>query len=172
MTELTFQTILEAISALAVTGSFVYTALQLRGWRNAQYVANFTKLVELQLELRRMRVDDPQLALADPDAVPAGTQEEVRAYFYELMQLSLFEIAWFSHEHGQLTDDYFRSWVNSVTAMATRRSFQSMWRSNATKIMHDRFRDYMEVLVAGISPAERVERGDADGASDGASSSD
>jgi hypothetical protein len=114
-----------------------------------------------------MRVDDPQLALADPDAVPAGTQEEVRAYFYQLMQLSLFEIAWFSHEHRQLTDDYFRSWVNSVTVMATRQSFQAMWRSNATKIMHDRFREYMVVLVAGIIPTERVECSDADGASDG-----
>jgi hypothetical protein len=35
MTELSFQTILEAISALGVAGSFVYAALQLRGWRNA-----------------------------------------------------------------------------------------------------------------------------------------
>jgi hypothetical protein len=70
------------------------------------------------------------------------------------MQLSLFEIAWFSHEHGQLPDDHFRSWVNSMSAMAARRSFQAMWRSSSTKIMHDRFREYMETLVAAVPPVE------------------
>jgi hypothetical protein len=163
----TFQVILQGISALALTASLVYAALQLRNWRTAQYVANFTKLVELQLELRKMRVDDPQLALADPDVVPAGTQEEVRAYFYDLMQLSLFEIAWFSHEHGQLPDDYFRSWVSSMSAVATRPTFQAMWRSSSTKIMHDRFREYVEVLVAGIELAQPAERVDAHGTSVG-----
>ena len=163
MTEASVRTILDAISTLALMGSLVYAALQLRGWRTAQYVANFTKLVELQLELRKMRVDDPHLALADPDMVPAGSQEEVRTYFYELMQLSLFEIAWFSHEHGQLTDDYFRSWINNVSTIATRRAFQTMWRSPSTKIMHDRFREYVGVLVAGITPAEPPVRGITDG---------
>jgi hypothetical protein len=104
-------------------------------------------------------VTDPQLALLDPETVPAQTQEEVRSYFYELMQLSLFEIAWFSHERGQLTDDYFRSWVRSMSEMVTRRSFQSMWRSNATKIMHDRFRAYVETLVAGVAPVGSSVRG-------------
>jgi uncharacterized protein DUF6082 len=167
----TFNTILQGISALAVTGSLVYAALQLRSWRTAQYTANFTKLVELQLELRKMRVDDPQLALTDPDLVPAGTQEEVRAYFYELMQLSLFEIAWFSHKHGQLTDDYFRSWVNNMSAVATRRSFQAMWLSSSTKIMHDGFREYLDALMAEITPAEPSVRGAADGASVGGTAS-
>jgi hypothetical protein len=167
VSEVTFQTILQGISALALTCSLVYAALQLRNWRTAQYVANFTKLVELQLELRKMRVDDPQLALADPDAVQAGTQQQVRDYFYELMQLSLFEIAWFSHERGQLPDDYFRSWVGSMSAMATRPTFQAMWRSGSTKIMHDRFREYVEALVAGITPAEPADRRDAHGASVG-----
>jgi hypothetical protein len=149
-----YQMILQAISTLSVASGLVYGALQLRNWRIAQYSANHTKLVELQLQLRKMRMDDAQLTLVDPQGGPAGSQEELREYVYELMQLSLFELAWFSHEHGQLPDDYFRSWVTSMSAMAGRRSFQAMWRSSSTKIVHDRFRAYMETLVAGAAPAD------------------
>jgi hypothetical protein len=41
------QVVLQVVSALAVAGGLVYAALQFRGWRTAQYVANFTTLVEL-----------------------------------------------------------------------------------------------------------------------------
>jgi len=66
----------QAVSALAVVGRFVYAALQFRGWRTAQYVANFTTLVELQL--RKMVVDDPTLAPVGL-ALPAEDQEEKNA---------------------------------------------------------------------------------------------
>ena len=46
----------------AAAGGMVYAALQFRGWRTAQSLANFTKLGELQLQLRKMVVDDPTLA--------------------------------------------------------------------------------------------------------------
>jgi hypothetical protein len=81
------------------------------------------------------------------------------------MQLSLFEIAWFSHEHGQLPDDHFRSWVNSMSAMAARRSFQAMWRSSSTKIIHGCFRAYMETLVTEATPAEPSARAGPDSTS-------
>ena len=149
-----YQLSLQAISTLSVASGLVYGALQLRNWRIAQHVGNFTKLVELQLQLRKMRVDDPQLTHLTPWGDPAGTHEDVRDYFYELMQLSVFEVAWFSHNHGQLPDDYFQSWVSSMAAMAARPSFQAMWQSNSTKIMHDGFRAYMEALVTEARPAE------------------
>ena len=149
-----YQIILQAISIVSVASGLVYGALQLRNWRIAQHVGNFTKLVELQLQLRRMRVDDPQLTHRDTQGGSDGSQEDVRGYFYELMQLSVFEVAWFSHKHGQLPDDYFRSWVTSMSAMAARPSFQAMWQSNSTKIMHDRFQAYMETLVTEATPAE------------------
>lgn len=157
----TLQVVLQAISALAVAGSLVCAALQMRDWRTAQYVANFTKLVELQLELRKMRVDDPRLALFEPNADAQGSEAELREYYFELMQRSLFEIAWFSHRHRQLPDDYFRSWVTTISAVATGPTFQAMWRSSATKIMHDRFREYVEVLVAGVELAQAAGRVDA-----------
>src|SRR2546421_6342610 len=47
------QVVLQAVSALAVAEGLVYAALQFRGWRTAQHVANFTTLVELQLEAIR-----------------------------------------------------------------------------------------------------------------------
>jgi hypothetical protein len=57
------QVVLQAVSTLAVAGGLVYAALQFRGWRTAQYVANFTTLVELQLQLRKMVVEEPTLAI-------------------------------------------------------------------------------------------------------------
>jgi hypothetical protein len=72
----TLQMLFQAVSALAVVGRFVYAALQFRGWRTAQYVANFTTLVELQL--RKMVVDDPTLAPVGL-ALPAEDQEEKNA---------------------------------------------------------------------------------------------
>src|SRR5262245_66224790 len=93
------QVVLQFVSALAVTIGLVYTALQFRGWRTTQHVANFTKLVELQLQLRKMVVDDPTLAtLAGGD--PGASPDEPRGNYYNLMQVSRLEIAWFSHRHG------------------------------------------------------------------------
>ena len=155
MSDATLQIVLQIVSTLAVAGSMVYAALQFRGWRAAQHVANFAKIVELQLELRKMRVDDPSLATVDPAAAPAGSAEEIRGFYYNLMQLSLFEIAWFSHEHGQLEDGYFNSWVAMISEMAKRPSFRSMWDSNTTKIMDERFRQYVDNLVDGLTPARQ-----------------
>lgn len=133
--------IVQAIPVLAAAGGLVYAALQFRGWHSSQYVANFTKLIELQLKLREMVVDDPTLG---PDGTPS---KEVRGYCYSLMQLSLFEIAWFSHRHGQLTDDYFASWEVSMVSIAKIPAFRAMWQSDRTKILHDGFRKYMETLM-------------------------
>jgi hypothetical protein len=51
-----------------------------------------------------------------------NSSENIRGDFYNLMQVSLFEIAWFSHRQGQRTKDYFKIWgeklgssLNSLT---------------------------------------------------------
>ena len=62
MTSTTLQVVLQAFSTLAVAGGLVYATLQLREWRHAQYVTNFTTLVALLGELRKIVVDDPTLA--------------------------------------------------------------------------------------------------------------
>ena len=133
--------LVQAIPVLAAAGGVVYAALQFRGWRYSQYVANFTKLIELQLQIRKMLIDDPTLG---PEGVP---KEEMRGYYYNLIQLSLFEIAWFSHRYGQLTDDYFTSWEASMVSIAKRPAFRAMWESDRTRILHDGFRKYMETLI-------------------------
>ncbi len=144
-----FQLVVQTISTLAVAVGLIYAALQFRGWRTAQYVTNFTELVKLQLQLRKMVVDDP--ALATPGlGLPAGTPpEDIRGDYYNLMQLSLFEIAWFSHLKGQLTDDYFNSWVANMAEVAHRPAFRAMWQSHGTKIMHGGFRQYMNTFMEG-----------------------
>jgi hypothetical protein len=135
--------LVRAIPVLAAAGGVVYAALQFRGWRLSQYVANFTKLVELQLQIRKMVIDDPTLG---PEGI---LKEEMRGYYYNLIQLSLFEIAWYSHEYGQLTDDYFASWEVNMLSIAKRPAFRAMWQSDRTKILHDGFRRYMERLMQG-----------------------
>jgi len=141
------QFVVQAVSTLGVAGGLVYAGLQLRGWRDAQYVANFTKLVELQLQLRKMLVDDPSLALQGLGLPPDTPPNDIRGDYYNLMQLSLFEIAWFTHLHGQLTDDYFDSWVDSMTEVVQRPAFKEMWRREQLKIMHSGFRDYMNKVL-------------------------
>jgi hypothetical protein len=138
--------LVQATSILALTGGLIYAALQFRGWRTAQYVTNFTELVKLQLELRKMVVDDPTLAIPGLGVPPGTRPEDIRSDFYNLMQLSLFEIAWCSHSKG-LTDNYFNSWVTNMAEVAQRPAFHAMWQSNRTKIMHDGFRQYMNTFM-------------------------
>jgi hypothetical protein len=156
MSEETFRVVLQSVTAFAYAGTVVYAALQFRGWRSAQHVANFTKLVELQLQLRTMNLNDPTLAALDSSAAPGATIEETRGYFYNLMQLSLFEIAWFSHKHRQLDDGYFASWAASMSSIVKRPSFRSMWQSDRTKILDHRFRIYVDTLINDAPPPATV----------------
>ena len=58
------QLTLQALSAFAIAGGLLYTAIQFREARKSQGVANFAKLVELQLHLRKIRVDQPEAPLS------------------------------------------------------------------------------------------------------------
>ena len=143
------QIILQAVSAFAIAGGLIFTALQFRQVRRTQHVANFAKLVELQMHLRELRIQDPSLADVDRhDVEGLRSPQEVREYFLNLMQLSVFEIVWFSHKHGQLPDDYFESWVNRMKSLAQEDSFQAMLRRPAMKILHDDFERYIGELAA------------------------
>jgi len=155
------QVVLQAVSTLAVAGGLVYAALQLRGWRTAQYVAKFTTLVELQLQLRKMVVEEPTLATLGIGVPPEIVPDEIRSYFYNLMQVSVFEIAWFSHQHGQLPHDYFASCVASMAVVAQRPAFRTMWQSDRTKILHAGFRQSMNTLLEDASVCAPVQPGSA-----------
>ncbi len=139
------QIALQAISSLAICCTLVFAALQLLHWRRAYQVANFTKLVELQMALRKMRVDDPALARVHRhDVDDLESDEEIRHYFLNLMQLSVFEIAWYSFRQGQLTEDYFRSWEKRMRALLSEPSFRRMMHKPSMKILHDDFDAYMQ----------------------------
>jgi hypothetical protein len=146
------QITLQALSAFAIAGGLLYTAIQFRQARQAQLVANFSKLVELQYELRRIRVEHPSLAgVHKHDVEHLKSDREVQEYFLNLMQLSLFEIAWYAHKHGQLPDDYFRSWAKRMWQIGKEDSFKRMIANPAMKIMHDDFESYLRKLLS--SPA-------------------
>lgn len=142
------QLMFQALSSLAIAGGLIYSAFQFRNYKRAQHVANFTRLVEIQLHLREMRVDDPTLArVYKHDVEHATTDAEIREYFFNLMQLSVFEIVWFAHQQGQLPDDYFNSWNVRMRAIAAEPSFRVMMESPSMKIMHDRFQTYIKQMV-------------------------
>ncbi len=142
------QITLQALSSLAIAGGLVYAAVQFRSTRKAQLVTNFSKLVELQYNLRYLRVRDPSLASVHAhDVEHLGSEREIREYFLNLMQLSVFEIAWYAHHQKQLSDEYFDSWVRRMRQLAREESFRRMVRSPASKIMHDDFETYITKLV-------------------------
>ncbi len=148
MTLQEIQVLFQALASLAIAGGFIYTAIQFRHYRQAQHVANFTKLVELQMHLREMRVSDPSLATVyRHDVEHARNDKEVREYFFNLMQLSVFEIVWFGHTQGQIPDDYFRSWEARMREIAAEPSFRVMMSVPAMKIMHDDFQAFMVEMI-------------------------
>ena len=139
---------LQALSAFAIAGGLFYTAVQFRQARKAQVVANFSKLVELQYGLRQMRVEHPELAgVHRLDVVHLHSEREIQEYFLNLMQLSLFEIAWYAHRQGQLDDDYFQSWAKRMLQIGQEESFRRMIENPAMKIMHDDFEAYVRALL-------------------------
>ena len=140
--------ILQAIASLAIAGGLIFTAIQFRHARRAQHVANFAKLVELQNQLRRMRIDDPELARVYQDDVRGmNSPEEIRAHFLNLMQLAIFEIAWYAHKHGQLADDYYESWVHRMRVIEQEESFQRMFNAPNMKILHEDFQRLMDEIM-------------------------
>jgi hypothetical protein len=142
------QITLQALSAFAIAGGLFYTAIQFRQARKAQDVANFSKLVELQYHLRQIRVDHPELAgVHKLDVAQLRSDREIQEYFLNLMQLSLFEIAWYAHKQGQLEEDYFQSWAKRMVQVGQEDSFRRMIENPAMKIMHDDFETYLRTLL-------------------------
>lgn len=141
--------ILQSISSLAIAGGFIFAAIQLRQTRRAQHVANFSRLVEMQMSLRRLRVERPELAAVHAhDVADLPSDRDVQHYFLNLMQLSLFEIAWYAHRQGQLADDYFASWEHRMIALCNEESFKRMMAKPGMKIMHDDFHAYLQAMMA------------------------
>ena len=148
------QITLQALSAFAIAGGLFYTAIQFRHGRKAQDVANFSRLVELQYQLRQLRVQHPELASVHKlDVAHLHSDREIQEYFLNLMQLSLFEIAWYAHEQGQLSDDYFQSWAKRMMQVGEEDSFRRMIENPAMKIMHDDFETYVRALLRTGRPS-------------------
>lgn len=141
--------ILQFISSLAIASGLIFTGLQFRHWRRVAHVGNFTKLVELQMHLREMRVTDPKLAhVYKHDIDENATDQDIQFYFFNLMQLSIFEIVWFSFKHEQIPEQYFRSWERRMKQVAVEETFRKMFGSPRMKFLHDDFQTYMISLLA------------------------
>jgi hypothetical protein len=144
----------QALSSIAIAGGALFAGYQFVQWRKMQYLANFQKLVELQMHLREMRVHDPALArVYVHDVEHLASDEEIRLYFFNLMQLSVFEIVWFAFRQGQIPEDYYRSWLDRVRAIAAEESFQKMMANPSMKIMHDDFQRFITELARAAASA-------------------
>ncbi|QOJ01386.1 MAG: hypothetical protein HRU70_13175 [Phycisphaeraceae bacterium] len=149
----TVQLSIQAFSSTVVACGIVFAGLQFRHWRRVAHVSNFTKLVELQMHLREMRVEDPSLAeVYRHDTLGMRDSREVQEYFFNLMQLSVFEIVWFSRQEGLLPRDYFESWEKRMREIAAEESFRRMFTGPSMKIMHDDFQRYIATLVDSTPP--------------------
>lgn len=146
------QITLQALSSFAIAAGLIYTAVQFGHARKAQLVSNFSKLVELQYQLRKLRVDNPHLA-SEGDTQHLHSEHEIQVYYVNLMQLSLFEIAWYAHKHEQLPDDYFHSWKTRIWDVAREPAFRAMLDNPSMKIMHDEFASFVRNLTAGPRPS-------------------
>jgi hypothetical protein len=147
------QIILQALSSFAIAGGLIFTAVQFRNARKAQLVANFSKLIELQSQLRYLRVEHPSLASVSPgDVENLKSDREIQEYFLNLIQLSIFEIAWYAHKEGQIPPDYFHSWTSRMWQVAQEQSFRDMINNPAMKIMHDDFDTYIRRLADSSTP--------------------
>jgi hypothetical protein len=149
------QVTLQALSSFAIAAGLIYTAIQFGEARKAQLVANFSKLVELQYQLRHLRVENPKLA-SEGDTQHLHSDHDIQVYYVNLMQLSLFEIAWYAHKHRQLPDDYFNSWRVRIWDVAQEPSFRAMLDNPSMKIMHDEFAVFVRRLIE--SPRPRAEQ--------------
>jgi hypothetical protein len=142
------QITLQALSSFAIAGGLLYTAIQFRQARKAQLVANFSKLVEMQFQLRNLRVQNPSLAAVHQhDVEHLHSAQEIQEYFLNLMQLSLFEIAWYAHKQGQIQTDYYESWEKRVRQLGQETSFRRMLENPSMKIMHDEFHAHVMALM-------------------------
>ena len=134
------QLLLQAVSSFSLLLGVVFAVVSLREARKTQYVANFIRLIELQMRLRQMRVEDPSLArVYAHDAEQLPTEQEVREYFLNLMQLSVFEGVWFAHQHGQVPDGYYQSWVENMRAIEGEASFKKVLETRSMKLFHEEF---------------------------------
>ena len=139
---------MQSLSALAIAGGLIFTAFQFRHLRKSQHVANFAKLVEMQMHLREMRVTDPKLAAVyRHDVMALNSDTEIREYFFNLMQLSVYEIVWFMHRYDQVPTDYFDSWAKRMREIAAEQSFRRMMANPSMKILHDEFQAYIQQMI-------------------------
>lgn len=138
----------QAAGSLAIACGLVFTAYQFKHHQKALRVANFTKMVELQMHLREMRVRDPDLANVYRDDVrDLAGDRDIQEYFFNLMQVSVYEIVWYSYREGVLPEDYYHSWERRMRVIAAEPSFRKMVKSASMKIMHDDFQHYINELV-------------------------
>ncbi len=145
--------VFQALSSLAIAAGVLFAGYQFLQYRKTQYVANFQKLVELQMHLREMRVHDPALArVYRHDVEHLSSDEDVRLYFFNLMQLSVFEIVWFAARNGQIPADYFKSWADRMRSIVIEPSFQKMMANPSMKILHDDFQRYITGMLGEQRP--------------------
>lgn len=83
------------------------------------------------------------------------SDREIQEYFLNLMQLSLFELAWYAHKEGQLPDDYFESWEKRMVQLSKEQAFRAMLANPAMKIVHDDFDAYVSALLRSGQPTTR-----------------
>jgi hypothetical protein len=85
------QVVLQAVSALAVTGGAGLRGLAVSGVANRAACGEFYHAGRAAITTPQMALEDPTLATLGAGMSPETAPDEIRGNFYNLMQVSLFE---------------------------------------------------------------------------------
>ena len=142
------------VSGVAVLGSLIYLALQVRQTdRNQQASIRHGRIT---------RVVDMLLARSDPGVAEAwrrGMQNPDETTQTELSQFltlctAMFahlEDSFYQHEEGLLNEDAFAFALSGTRSMAGYPGFRVAWKSNVRRLHAGRFRDFMDGIIARAS---------------------
>jgi Mn2+/Fe2+ NRAMP family transporter len=114
-------------------------------WQATQEVEDGRRRPETQALRRHKAYASEHLSRIKQDTVVGMGVSNVVA-------LSIFEIAWYAHKHGQLPRDYFQSWTTRMWEVAQEKSFRSMNDNPSMKIVHDEFDRFVRRLIAAPAP--------------------
>jgi len=122
-------------------------------------VANFTTLVELQLQLRKMVVEEPTLATLGTGNVPRDRTGRDSRLLLQPDASEPVRNCLVQPSHGQLPHDLFRLVGGEHDCSRPAPAFRTMWQSDRTKILHAGFRQYMNTLLEDASVCAPVPPG-------------
>jgi hypothetical protein len=142
------------VSGVAVLGSLIYLALQVRQTDRNQQAAIRHSRITRHVDILLARAD-PGLVVAwengarNPDQI---TETELNQFIVLCRaQFLTYEDAFYQHEEGLLNEDAFATVLSGVRGVLRIPGYRVAWKEQLRRGYDGRFRDFMDGLVARAS---------------------